>query len=69
MRLHGEREIYAANGRRVGALADRVFEAGRHEIIWPAGAGGSGPELAAGVYFITLDAGEVRATERFILIR
>jgi predicted outer membrane repeat protein len=61
--------IYAASGRRMATLADGVVAAGRHELTWPAGAGGRRLELAAGVYFITLDAGSWRETERFILVR
>lgn len=61
--------IYAASGRRMATLADGVFAAGRHELSWPAGARGRDLELAAGVYFIALDAGSGRETERFILIQ
>jgi hypothetical protein len=56
-------ELFDLAGRRVAVVAEGVFEAGRHDIHWDAGA------LANGVYLYRLQAGASHATERLILAR
>jgi hypothetical protein len=52
--------VYDVAGREIAVLEDGVFAAGPHEVRWE-GLGGGGMPLAAGVYFLRLDAaGETR---------
>jgi hypothetical protein len=60
--------VYNAQGRLMDAPADGWFEAGRHELIWAARTA-EGRELSSGVYFLELQAGGRRRTERLVLIR
>lgn len=61
-------EIHDATGRLIAVLADRVFAAGRHEVLWPARAT-DGRALGSGVYFLTFAAGGVHQTDRLVLVR
>ncbi len=52
-------------GRVVGGLADQTLAAGQHRLTWNSG----GAALASGVYFLELDAGGAKLTQRFVLLR
>ncbi len=57
--------IYDVQGKRVATLVDGIVDAGRHEIVWDA-KGEKGREVASGLYFCRLTAGDVRATKKII---
>jgi 1,4-alpha-glucan branching enzyme len=59
--------VYDVKGREVAVLADGVFEAGRSAIPWHATNGGG--ELASGVYFVRLEAGETVDSTKAVLLR
>ena len=61
--------IYDVSGRLIQTLVNgAVVGAGRREAIWR-GCDGSGRQVAAGVYFYRLDAGEFSETKRMTLIK
>ena len=60
--------IYDTAGRTVALLADRVFDAGRHELEWNGTASG-GAHAASGVYFCRLEAGGSVDVRKMILLR
>lgn len=43
-------EVFSVSGRRIRRLADRMFEAGHHDVAWD-GADDRGRRVEAGVYF------------------
>jgi hypothetical protein len=55
-------------GRRVRTLAEGSFPAGWHSVAWN-GLGGDGAEVAAGIYFCVLEAGERRESRRLLWLR
>ena len=55
-------------GRELVVLVDREFSSGRHELVWN-GRDSQGRELASGVYFLRLEAGEFRDSEKVVLLR
>jgi hypothetical protein len=61
-------EVFDVRGRRVASLLDGARPAGPGEVRWT-GRDGSGRAVAAGVYFVRLEAaGETRA-RRVVLVR
>jgi photosystem II stability/assembly factor-like uncharacterized protein len=54
-------DVYDAQGRRVRALANGVFEAGRHPIAWD-GRDTAGRAAGAGIYFVRASGGGAIAT-------
>ncbi len=60
---HATLEIYDVSGRRVATLVDADFPAGRHKVVWQAGA------EASGVYFARLRAGRDQAVARLVLLK
>ncbi|MEJ2634013.1 MAG: T9SS type A sorting domain-containing protein [Calditrichia bacterium] len=56
-------KVYDLTGREVVTLKEGKFPAGRHEVRWNAG------DMASGIYFYRLEAGEFRQTKKLILIR
>ena len=65
---HGAIAIYDAAGRLVRRLSEGALPAGRREIRWD-GRDGSGTDLAAGVYWVRLDAGTLRETRKLVILR
>lgn len=63
-----EVSVYDIRGRRVAILADDMYEAGRHEVIW-SGANGAGRRVGSGVYFIRMRASGRTFTQRVTLLR
>jgi hypothetical protein len=61
-------QIYNVSGRRVRALASRVFPSGRNHVTWD-GRDDSGKPVAGGVYFIVLKGKEWHATGRAVLLK
>ena len=60
--------VHDLTGRVVRTLADGVMRPGRYSLNWN-GADDRGRELARGVYFCRLTAGDFRATEKVVLQR
>jgi hypothetical protein len=60
--------IYDARGVLVRALYDRPLAAGVHEAAWD-GLDGEARPMAAGIYFVRLDAGRFSACDRMVLVR
>ena len=55
--------VFDLRGRQVDLLADGVFAAGRHEVVWaPQG-------IASGVYYYKLQAGSYEETRRMTLMK
>jgi len=55
--------IYSVTGAEVARLADGGFTAGRHTLRWDA------PRAASGMYFVTVEAGDQRASRKFVVVR
>jgi hypothetical protein len=60
-------EVIDVQGRRVALLVDEVRESGRHEVAW-VGSGERG-RVAAGLYFVRLEAGGRHWVRRFVWTR
>jgi flagellar hook assembly protein FlgD len=61
-------KIYDITGRLVQTLVDGVVEAGRHQTIWD-GTNQHGVQVASGVYFYQLRAGEFKQVRKMSLVR
>lgn len=59
--------VYDASGRQVAALADETYPAGRHELTWNTG-DRPGGRLAAGVYFVRLEAGQQAISRKLLIV-
>jgi hypothetical protein len=59
--------VYDASGRQVAALADETYPAGRHELTWNTG-DRPGGRLAAGVYFVRLEAGRQFISRKLLIV-
>ncbi|MBN1824721.1 MAG: hypothetical protein JW958_00560 [Candidatus Eisenbacteria bacterium] len=60
--------IYDPAGRRVRTLLSGALPAGDHEAVWD-GRDDRGRDVAAGVYFCRLDAGDARMSRKMVLLR
>jgi hypothetical protein len=56
-------KVYNVLGQEVVTLVDEVKEPGQYSLSWDAG------DMASGVYFYRLDAGEYSATRRMVLMK
>jgi hypothetical protein len=65
---HTTLAVYNILGQEVRVLVDEVKEAGYYSVTWD-GRDGSGHEMASGVYFYRLTAGEFRDTKRMMLVK
>ena len=54
-------KIYDASGRHITTIVDQQLSSGSHEFQWNA------ENMASGVYFYTLEAGEFSETRKMIL--
>lgn len=61
-------EVYNIVGQRIRTLADRELEAGRHSLSWD-GRDDMGRQVSNGIYFYRLEAGQVRLTNKLVIIR
>jgi hypothetical protein len=60
--------IYDVTGRLVRRLVDQEMAAGEHVLSWD-GRGENGSRAAGSVYFVRLEIGDFRQTERIVLMR
>jgi hypothetical protein len=60
--------VYNVAGRKVATVADREFEAGRHDVTWN-GTDSAGRQVPAGIYFYRLEAGANVSTKKMIVLR
>jgi flagellar hook assembly protein FlgD len=60
--------IYDVSGRLVRRLVDQEMPAGEHMRSWD-GRGADGSRAAGGVYFVRLEVGSFRQTERIVMTR
>ncbi|MEO0078298.1 MAG: FlgD immunoglobulin-like domain containing protein, partial [candidate division WOR-3 bacterium] len=65
---HVRLRIYDAAGKLVRDLLDAPARAGRHTVRWD-GNNGSGQEVAAGIYFVKLEAGDAVLARKLVLQR
>lgn len=56
--------LYNVNGRLVQTLADNVYPAGRHQVVFSADR-----ELASGLYFITMVSGSRKSVQKIVLLK
>jgi hypothetical protein len=61
-------KIYDVTGQLVQTLVDGVVEAGRHQVVWD-GTNQHGVQVASGVYFYQLRAGEFKQVRKMSLLR
>jgi hypothetical protein len=61
-------EVFDVSGRLTRRLADTVYDAGRHEVIWD-GADGEGGDAASGIYFCRMIAPGFSSTTKMVLLR
>ncbi len=61
-------EIFAISGQRIRTLVSEIQSAGYHETIWN-GKNDAGEQVASGMYFYRLRAGEFQRTEKMTLIK
>lgn len=60
--------IFNTLGQEVNMLVNRKFAAGNYEVSWD-GSSQTGEIVPSGIYFAVLKAGEVRLTQRMVLIK
>ncbi len=62
-------DIYSALGQKIASLGNRFYAAGTHRVMWD-GCDFRGRPLPSGVYFYRLVAnGQVKATQKMVLMR
>lgn len=61
-------EIYGLDGRRVAVLVNEIMPAGAHQVTWT-GLDQSGRQVASGVYFYRLRAGEYSDVKKMTLVK
>ncbi len=60
--------IYNLLGQEVANLVNRPMEAGFHSVVWN-GESASGSQVASGVYFVRMQAGQYVNTRKVVLLR
>lgn len=63
-----ELSVYCTNGRKVATLMDRYVDQGFHPIMWD-GRDQAGRGVAAGVYFVRLEAAGEAVTKKIVIAR
>jgi len=64
---HVQLEAFDLAGRRVRSFVNADLAPGRHHLEWD-GTDEHGAQLASGIYFVHLDAGDLHTTSRIVLI-
>jgi len=67
-RMHVRLGIYDVAGREVAVLEDGTQSGGPHETGW-SGVDGEGNPVAAGMYFVRLEAGDETRTSKVMLVK
>ncbi|MEE9442394.1 MAG: FG-GAP-like repeat-containing protein [candidate division Zixibacteria bacterium] len=65
---HVKLEIFNISGQRIVSLVNEEKEAGLHSVVWD-GKDSSGRQVASGIYFYRLEAGEFSDTRKMILMK
>lgn len=60
--------IYNVRGQKVKTLVDEFQNAGAKRVIWE-GTNKNNDKVASGVYFYRLEAGNIKATKRMVLVK
>ncbi len=60
--------VYDVMGASVSCIADRIFDAGHHEVAWD-GRNSEGRAVSSGVYFLRMEANDYSAVRRAVLLR
>ena len=68
MHGRGSLSVFDVSGRLVRRPVDGQMPAGEHDVLWD-GHGGSGHEVAAGLYLYRLEAEGYRSTGKVALLR
>jgi hypothetical protein len=61
-------EVFNVLGQRVKTLVNVVQPAGRHKIVWD-GKDAQGKDVASGIYFYRLEAGEFTQSKRMVILK
>ena len=61
-------EVFNVLGQKVKTLADIVQPAGRHRIVWD-GKDDQGKDVASGIYFYRLEAGQFTDSKRMVILK
>jgi hypothetical protein len=61
-------DVFDLQGRRVAALVDERLAAGSHSVAW-SGRDAAGRDVASGVYWYRLRAGDLQATRKIVKVR
>ncbi|WP_461369977.1 FlgD immunoglobulin-like domain containing protein, partial [Candidatus Darwinibacter acetoxidans] len=59
---------YNIKGQKVKTLANSLFQAGNHTLVWD-GCSDEGEKLASGVYLLRMEAGKFRQTRKMTIIK
>ena len=60
--------VYDLRGRLVKVLASGHHGQGRHEVVWH-GKDGHGQQVASGVYFVRMQAGDLEQIRRIVMVK
>ncbi len=61
-------DVYDVQGRRLASLADQVFAAGDHELVWN-GRDDRGQELPSGIYFVKIATPQASEVQKLVMAR
>jgi hypothetical protein len=61
-------DVYNIKGQRIATVAERSFNAGRHNVTWK-GTDNNGNSVASGVYFYKMNCGTYTKTRKMILMK
>jgi hypothetical protein len=61
-------EVFNILGQRVKTLVNAVEPIGRHRIVWD-GKDAQGKDVASGIYFYRLEAGEFTDSKRMVILK
>jgi len=60
--------VYDLRGHLVTVLASGHHDQGRHEVVWH-GKDGHGQQVASGVYFVRMQAGDIEQIKRIVMVK
>jgi len=65
---HVRLELYDAKGKKIKQLADEEKETGTHKYYWD-GKDGNENVVGSGLYFVHIQAGDYKKTEKIVVIK